>query len=257
MPQKQKTGQLQRAATTNTSTSQFSDEIEDAEAQTAETAPIDASHTELRRAVANPPTLSPGALLTIQRSYGNQAAIRMIQRSREQMPATIQRVGNAPAATPENYEMMRYLTDLALIPYFKKFVEKEFSDENFLAFHAIRHFKKNPSLDQATKIYEQYIKKGAPKEGNFNTAATEEVEKILNSGQFDAYANTIFDRIEVGLIVGLSDTFQRFQVSKEYKESKSPTAKLLAPINMLKGLSGKREGHMNKQPKGYKGEANI
>src|SRR5215213_4117730 len=80
MPDKHKTTHLQRAATTGSHTAQFGEEAEEAEAHTAATIAYNVSNNELRRAVANPHSASPQAILGLQARYGNQAVQRVVQR---------------------------------------------------------------------------------------------------------------------------------------------------------------------------------
>lgn len=248
MPTKYKTDYLQRVYNPTNHLASQGEETE----EVSQVSQVDqVSNKELRRAIASPKNLSSGAVMTVQRAYGNQAALRMIQRSREEAAQTIQRVAT-PVQSYSEKEFQAFMTEKSRIPYFQEYCKVEFSEENFLAWHAVRHYKKNPSRMQAQAIYDQYISNDAPQQINLPSPTKLKVEAELNDPDFDGAAATIFDKLAKDLEVNLADTFTRFTVSEDYQKWKN-AGLFQRGFDHFKGLKSKRQGHMDNYNK-YKGE---
>src|SRR5438309_958986 len=84
---KHKVEHLQRVHNTSNHLASQGEETE----EISQVSQADKVNNELCGTITNPRNLSPGAVMAVQRTYGNQAALRMIQRSREEAAQTIQR----------------------------------------------------------------------------------------------------------------------------------------------------------------------
>jgi hypothetical protein len=111
-------------------------------------------------------------------------------------------------------QLEKVINDPTLSEMFEKWCEKEYSIENLSAFKDIMEFKK--TRNDPLNIYFKYLNGGSSvMEINISKKTCHAVYEKLKTGDFDS---TLFDEIEGGVRINLSDTFSRFSVSYAYEK---------------------------------------
>lgn len=100
--------------------------------------------------------------------------------------------------------------------YFRKFCQQEFSPENLACYEDINEYKSKNQEEKAkiaTQIFNLYVRLNAELEVNFPGPIRNEINEKIQNGVFE---KDLFDKLEVQIIVNLSDTYSRFVYTQEY-----------------------------------------
>lgn len=199
------------------------DEAQDARAEQADSAKDSAiGSTELRRAVTNPRSASPAALLSLQHTYGNRSVQRLLQGA----PASVQRFKWNPFKKAEatTLNLNNLLRNKEFYRLFYVFCVAEYSTENIECWSDIEAFKASPNMPRARRIYTQYFADAKAERGvNIPNPVRKNLTAVMDEAQSEgvgdrASAATLFDTAENALLANLSDTYSRFTSTPEYKQ---------------------------------------
>lgn len=116
-------------------------------------------------------------------------------------------------SVPPEGSLKKCLDDVLIKNTFKSFAKSEWSIENVLIYEDICLYEKNPNLNQANFIYENYLKTGSPLEVN---VSKKEIEEILSSIKSEKLSKILFENIKISVLTNLKDTFSRFIYTNEY-----------------------------------------
>jgi phosphoglycolate phosphatase-like HAD superfamily hydrolase len=230
MPNKQKTAYLQRAKATGPRTPQFGDEVEGVEHQATPVSET-ASTIELRRAVINPRSVSPDAILGLQSRYGNQAVQRLLAKSSR---AQVQRgfLGNLADKLVNNISKTRHkdtlstleigdqlnyvLADTTARNLFRVYVKNGGQIENFDAYEFIEKFENSSqSQEMAQEFNQEFVLATADQQINLPAPTVRKFHELL---QQENAANYLITNVRNGVLANLLDGFGRFNVTPEYKK---------------------------------------
>ena len=224
MPTKQKFSHLQRIPAHNQRSSH--------QGETEEVSQIyPATVSELRRAVINPRSASPGAILGLQSRYGNQAVQRLVAKSsglevqrgfmgdfKQNLAKTLSKDKKRGKIAGFNEEdQIKYLiADLSGNRLFRTYCANEFSIENLDSYEFIGNYAKaGRPLPMAQKFDERFLLRTSEQEINIPAEVLKTYKKLLAEGNPGDY---LVKNVAEAIMTNLLDTFSRFRITKAFQQ---------------------------------------
>ncbi|NWJ98260.1 MAG: hypothetical protein HXX20_21105 [Chloroflexi bacterium] len=199
-------------------------QTEEGQAEVFEGSPVSQPDTQtLRRAIRDPHKATPETILTLQRTYGNQAVKNLIQRARKRSPITFQRPTNIKKSLPNTFE--GYLTG-QIGPFFRSYCRKTFQGVEAIDFYdAYKKYQSSPSLSEALLIYKDFISEDSKSSlnlqsgGESRAVTVRKFKKKMNSPQvWEVNKATLFNEILEKALLDLHEPSMNFTSSEEYQQ---------------------------------------
>ncbi|MEI6045212.1 MAG: hypothetical protein WCS37_12750 [Chloroflexota bacterium] len=198
-------------------------QTEEGQAEVFEGSPVSQPDTQtLRRAIRDPHKATPETILTLQRTYGNQAVKNLIQRARKRSPITFQRPTNIKKSLPDTLEGC--LTG-QIGPFFRAYCQRSFQGVEAIGFYdACKKYNSSPSLSEALSIYKEFISVDGKSPlnlqlGKSRITIVSEFKKKMNTPQvWEVNKATLFDDILRYALLDLTDSKREFLSSDERKQ---------------------------------------
>lgn len=203
----------------------------DAEEALDQNTPTPTPIAELRRAVANPRSATPEAILGLQASYGNQAVQRLLARSargelQRGFLSDFNKNLRAVFAKKKKREVMADLNgeqridaliaDQAGNRLFTNYCKVELSTENINAYKFIIEYDKTGRpFQQAQEFQTRFMLRSSEEELNVPAIVSKTFSQLMEQGKPGEYLTT---KVKEAIMVNLLDTFARFEVTVPYKQ---------------------------------------
>lgn len=115
-------------------------------------------------------------------------------------------------------DLEKMIANESLYNLFLEFSQAEWSSENLLYYRAVIKFQKEPTIQEANRIYDNFLKLNSPCEINISRQICNEIKENIDQ---EKIRPLLFEKSLNTVRTNLNDTYSRFLSSGKYKSWKT------------------------------------